>query len=74
VQLVGCVGQGRYGALHMLRRGLLPTLLAQVPVSLVHGLWALHHKPPEVRGCRLPPAPRCAYPSPALLLQRPCPP
>ncbi len=50
MQLLACVGQGRHGALHMLRRGLLPVLLAQVPISQVHGLWALHHKPPEVRG------------------------
>ncbi|KAL0047613.1 hypothetical protein WJX82_007762 [Trebouxia sp. C0006] len=41
-QLVACSGQGKHGALTVLRRSLVPELIVQVPQE-VKGVWAVHH-------------------------------
>ncbi|MEW5299110.1 MAG: hypothetical protein WDW36_002156 [Sanguina aurantia] len=39
-----CMGQGRSGAVALLRQGLLPDLVLEVPLASVHGLWAVYHR------------------------------
>ncbi|KAK9815325.1 hypothetical protein WJX72_001813 [[Myrmecia] bisecta] len=46
-QLVACVGHDRAGCLAVLRRGLIPELITEVPLPGVQGLWAVHYRVPD---------------------------
>lgn len=45
-----CMGQGRSGAVALLRQGLLADLVLEVPLGSVHGLWAVYHRTEEEEG------------------------
>ena len=39
-----CTGEDRFGAIAVMRRGVVSEVITEVPLTDIHGMWAIHHR------------------------------